>query len=417
MSQALVSRRTVQQVEAAQRTFRGVVVSGARQSGKTTLVRHLLDTGATYLTLDDASVRTAATDDPHGLLATDGSMVIDEFQRGGDDLLLAIKHRLDSSTARGQVLLSGSSNFLASRHLSETLAGRIGIVDVMPLSQGEIDGVTERFLERAMAGISTLRDVVPVSGDPEAVAERIARGGFPEVVTAVPARGRSDWFDAYLQTVVERETPAVARLGDTSALRRTLRAVAALTGRHVNETQLADQLSLSRPTLGAYLDLLDAVYMSVRVPAWSPEAPGRLTKRPKIHLVDSGLATSILGWSAARLADPLWSAAGPIWESFVVTELRKQASWLRPRPQVFHARDKGGRHEVDAVIEWPGGDVAGVEVKRSRSVKTADAAGLRWLAQRCQGRMTAGVVLYGGAEVHPLGDDILAMPISALWSG
>lgn len=412
----LLARRVVQQVEFALRTFRGVVVGGVRQSGKTTLVRQLLETDATYLSLDDASVRTAAHTDPHGLVATTEPMVIDEFQRGGDDLLLAVKQRLDTSNDRGQILLSGSSNFLASRHLSETLAGRIGIVTVMPLSQGEIDGVREGFLERVLDGVAALRKGATTAEEPDLVAGRIARGGFPEVVTTVPAEGRPDWFQSFVQTVVERETPAVARLGDTSGLRRTLNALATSTGQQVNMTQMASRLSLSRPTVQAYLDLLEAVYLLDRVPAWSPEAPGRLTKGPKIHLVDSGLATALLGWSASRLADPTWTAAGAVWESFVVSELRKQSSWLRPQPSVFHARDKGGRHEVDAVVEWPDGALVGIEVKRARSVRTGDADGLRWLQTRSRGRMRAGVLLYGGTQTHSLGDDLLAMPISALWA-
>lgn len=391
-----------------------VVVNGARQSGKTTLVRDLLGPDIVYRTLDDDTVRDLAEHDPHGMVAADGLLVLDEFQRGGDALLLAIKARLDRSDTRGQMLLSGSANFLASRRLSETLAGRIGLVEVMPLSQGEIRGTGDDLVKALRDGVAAIPGLVAGASSLEH-AHAIVRGGYPEVVRHVPPGLEATWFDAYVRTVIEREGPAIGRIGDVDVLRRVLVGLAGTTGREVNVSAMADRLGVARPTLMNHLQILEALFLVRRLPAWTPEPIGRLTKSPKVHLVDSGLAAALLGWSEDRVADPTWAAAGQLWKTFVVGELRKQCSWQLPIPTLFHARDKGGRHEVDVVVEWPDGAVVGVEVKRSRSVRSSDASGLRWLRDRAGGRFRAGVVLYGGTEVVPLGSDIVALPLPALW--
>lgn len=395
--------------------FRAVVVNGPRQSGKTTLVRDLLGPDIVYRTLDEESVRDVAGHDPHGLVDADGLLVLDEFQRGGDPLLLAIKARLDRSDSRGQMLLSGSANFLASRRLSETLAGRIGLVQVLPLSQGEVRGTGDGLVASLREGIEPLARLAPTVVGPREQVRAIVRGGYPEVVRHMPPGREVTWFDSYVRTVIEREGPTIGRIGDLDVLRRVLVGLAGTTGRELNVSAMADRLGVARPTLVNHLQILEALFLVSRLPAWTPEPIGRLTKSPKIHLVDSGLAAALLGWSEDRVADPTWTAAGQLWETFVVGELRKQCSWQQPAPFLFHARDKGGRHEVDVVLEWPDGSVAGVEVKRSRSVRRSDANGLRWLRDRVGDRFRAGTVVYGGEEVVPLSGDLIALPLSALW--
>lgn len=409
----LIPRRAGDELRAQMRTFRAVVVRGPRQAGKTTLLRDLALTDATFLTLDDDITRQRVADDPTAVASLPAPLVIDEYQRGGTELLLALKARLDRDRARGQVVLAGSTNLLADGLLGDTLTGRVGFVDLLPLSVGEVVGRDERFLDLLAAGADALRAAAPAT--PLATGDLITRGGFPELVTTSSLRaGR--WFDAYLATVVEHEAMQVRDVAAPEDLTRLLRAVALTAGSPTNTTSLANDLGLSRQTIANYLEVLRRVFLLTRLDAWSTGALAGLTKAPRHHVVDAGLAAALVGADAHRLEDPLDGTTGGLWETFVVSELTKQTTWHDTPPTLHHLRDAGGRHEVDLIVQFRDGRVAAIEVKRTRSPGPRAFDAMRWMRDRLGDRFVQGVVLCRVDDVGSHGDRLSSAPISLLWS-
>lgn len=402
-------------------TFRVVHLGGARQSGKTTLVRDLLPSlGGSSVTLDDVAMLGRAREDAAGFLAAlERPTRIDEFQRAGEGLLLAVKAVADRDRTRGQILLTGSAGSMTSGRGVETLAGRVGRAQLWPLSQGEQRGLVECFIDRLADpeqwpppgrwGDSVRSDVVA----------SIAQGGFPEVVTeAMTARARTRWFDSYASESIDREAvrPLVERTPGPE-LRRFLRIIAARVGRELVIAEVARDVGITRVTAERYLALLEALYLVHLQPAWSTSATTRAKRAPKVHLVDTGLAASLLGFGERELASlDRDREFGSLLESFVVTELRKQAGWSESSVDIMHYRDRNGP-EVDVIVEQRAtGAIAGIEVKASMTPRVDHARHLAMLRDRLGTAFTVGVVLHLGTQVLPLGDRLWAVPVPALWS-
>jgi len=397
-------------VQRALREARVVVVNGPRQAGKTTLSRLVLG-DAQHVSLDSQPVLDACLADATGFLeAYPKPLVIDEFQRAGDALVRAIKLEVDRDGARGQYLLTGSSRFLSVATISESLAGRVQIVDLWPYAQGEADELGpgadtllyDLFEERAP--IATRRAVLPAMGAAEYFA-RVCRGGYPEVAD-LDGAARRRWFQSYLRTIVGRDVPEMApgrRLGE---LPRLIRVLAARTGQ---------ELVLSR----SYLPLLETIYLTVSLPAWSRNFTSRAVKHPKLYVADPGLAAHLLGVDERALVSPMSAVRGPLIETFALGELVRQASrLLDPEVALHHYRTRD-RAEVDVVTEAADGRIVAFEVKAARSVnRTAlrTLAGLRDQLDRAGGRFVAGVLLYLGDQALPAGDRLALLPLSHLWA-
>jgi uncharacterized protein len=402
-------------------TFRVVHLGGARQTGKTTLVRELLPTsGGSSVTLDDEALMLRARDDAAGFLASlDRPARIDEFQRAGEGLLLAVKAAADVNRQRGQILLTGSAGSLSAGRGIETLAGRVGRSVLWPLSQGEQRGDAEVFIGRLARPEQWPPPSLwraPVRNE---VLAALTQGGFPEVVTeAMSSRARSRWFEAYAEETIDREAvrPLVERTPGPE-LRRFLRLLAARSGRELVMTELARDAGMSRTTASRYLALLEALYLVHLQPAWATSATTRAKRAPKVHLVDSGLAASLLGLGERELSSlDRDREFGFLLESFVVTELRKQASWSDLSVDVLHFRDRNGP-EVDIVVEQRAtGVIAGIEVKASMTPRVEHARHLALLRDRLGASFSIGVVLHLGQALLPLGDRIWAVPVPVLWT-
>lgn len=394
---------------------RVVFLNGARQSGKTTLaLRVAKEIDASFVSLDDRAARSLARDDPEELLDREGPLVIDEVQRGGNDLLLAIKANVDRDARPGRFLLTGSTRFLTVPHLSESLAGRVDLVDLWPLSQGEILGKEERFVDTLFGTTKTLRRSRPAAITRREAFERVCRGGFPEAVSRT-ARQRERWLAAYVRTLAERDVGEVANIQRVPDLAALVRLLAARTATPVNVSNLANEADIPRTTLHGYLPLLETVYLIFRVPAWSRNITSKRVKQAKVHFTDSGLAAHLLGATPASLSRPNAQMAGPLLESFVASELAKQATWSEFGVTLHHFRDRAGA-EVDLVLEAPDGRVAAVEVKAGRSVGKREVRSLSLLRDRMGDAFVNGVVLGCLETSQPLGDRLTAMPVSALWS-
>lgn len=390
-----------------------VLLHGARQTGKTTLARYIAAGlhRARYLTLDDAAVLAAARADPAGFITgLDGPVVIDEVQRA-PELFVAIKAYVDRHRQAGRFLLTGSANVLLVPQLSESLAGRMEILTLWPLSQGEMDGIQEAFIDRLFH--SGPLPIVPKVVERPEVIRRLLAGGYPEAVGRAPARRRA-WFGSYLTTVLQRDVRDLSRrIERISELPRLLAVLAARTGTLLNVADLSRVLGIPQSTFGRYLTLLQATFLIHRVPAWTANVRKRLLKSPKVVLSDTGLATHLLGIDARGLVGnpELW---GAVLETFVIIELLKQATWSKTRPAVYHFRTAKGE-EADIVLEDAAGRIVGIEVKAATSIGTDDFRGLRALASISRKRFHRGVLLYLGGEALPFGSSLHAVPLSHVW--
>lgn len=387
-----------------------VLLAGARQTGKTTLVQALPGAETKYLTLDDSSTLAAASQDPQSFLeGFMGRVVIDEIQKA-PGLFPAIKHQVDRDRRPGRFLLTGSANVLLLPKVSESLAGRMEIFTLSPLSQGEIEGVEEGFIKRLFTAKGWPSPGPGLSK--AALAASIVRGGYPEAVTRPPAR-RDAWFDAYITAILQRDIRDLSNIEGLAAAPRLLGLLAGRAGGLFNASELSRTAGMPNTTLQRYLALFEAVFLIQRVPAWSANHGKRMTKAPKLMMTDSGLMARLLRVDAAKLLDdPNFS--GRLLENFVGSELLKQASWDPDKPSLLHYRTAAGR-EVDFVLEAGGGRLAGIEVKSAVSVGAGDFAGLRSLAEDAGKRFVAGVVLYRGNEVVTFGPGLWALPIRHLW--
>lgn len=408
----MIQRHLAGEVRAALRDTPVVLIQGARQTGKTTLVRSLDSGGRTYLSLDEAATLAAARSDPAGFInGLSGDTTLDEIQKA-PELLAAMKLAIDRERWPGRFLLTGSASVLLVPKVSESLAGRMELLTLWPLSQGEIDGVRENFVDAMFS------EAAPSGGSDAAAAditERIARGGYPEVVTSREVDRRRAWFQSYVSTIVQRDVRDLANIERLIELPRLLSLLAARAGALLNCADLSRDLALPQSTLKRYLALLRMVFLVQTLPAWSANLGFRLVKAPKIYVADTGLLCCLLGLDRAALAADS-DRLGHVFENFVVVELRKQASWSRVCPELFHFRTQSGQ-EVDIVLESRSRQLVGIEVKASTTLKGDDTKGLRALAEAAGDRFHRGVILYRGRDVVPFGPKLHAMPASFLWRG
>lgn len=408
---SFIPRRASSAVAEALADTRVVLVNGARQAGKSTLVRRIAgDVAAEWRDLDLLQDRQSAQADPVGFVAFDGLIVIDEIQRV-PELLLAIKAAVDADPRLGRFLLTGSSRLLAMRDLPDTLPGRMESIELWPLSQGEIDGTPDGFIDTAFRLGPEIRHESAVTR--AGYADRIVRGGLPEAVARTDPRRRGRFFDSYVQNLVDREVRQLSEIERVPQLNALLRLLAARSGQLVAAGSLESDLQISRPTVARYLSLLEEVFLIKRVPGWSRNLGTRATATPKLAFVDSGIAARLLALDSHALRRPA-APFGPLLESFVLSELARQITWSDELVDLYHFRDQS-RSEVDAVLENRSGHVVGIEVKAASTVRSEDFTGLRRLADRLGEDFVVGVVLYTGTATLPFGPRMRAVPLSALW--
>lgn len=419
MDDDLIDRRALGVAVESLQSFRALVIQGARQVGKSTLAGVLaarLD--APLVSLDREEDLAAALDDPRLFLDTFGTpLVVDEVQRAGDRLVLASKQRLDADRSPGQYVLTGSTNFLTTPTISESLAGRIDLVTLWPLSMGELTGGSDGFVDRVFAGVPAVlehRGATPSRGD---YLQMLCRGGYPEV-QAMGERARLRWFDRYVETVLRREVETATDLRRLDALLAMARLLLSTMGSELVISRLADNLGIDRSTAEVYEPWIETTFLVHRLPAWSRKVASRIVRRPKLYACDTGLAAAVIGKgpdALGRMHDP---SVGPLVESFAVAELAKQATWSTTPARLHHLRERGGL-EVDVVLEAPDGRVVAVEVKASTVARPPDAAPMARLRDRLDGvgdDFVAGVVLHTGDRRVALGDRLVGLPLADLWT-
>jgi len=399
--------------------FRGAVIQGARQTGKSTLVELLAkNIGAKIVTLDHKEDQAFAQQDPGQFLLQIGKpVIIDEVQRGGNQLILAIKQELDSSNLPGQYVLTGSSNFLTSPRISESLSGRIDIINLWPFSQGEIDNQNGNFIQKAFNEWESLIQIRKDSWEREKYIQRLVEGGYPEALR-LPNHIRPRWFEAYLETVLRREILEASDLRKFDALQKLTRLLITTTGSEFVISNHASRLAIDRKTLESYTPWIEAAFLIHKIPAWSRNITAKVVKRPKLYAVDTGLAAALLGKGMEALKHYNDQSIGMLIETFVINELAKQLSWHPEKIKIYHYRDSKGL-EIDAILESADGKVIAIEIKSKTLATTKDAHPISKVRDKLDSlgeNFVGGIVLHTGDQRQILGDRIISLPISDLWT-
>lgn len=411
-SQALYPRSIAAALHEALSDTPVVCLTGPRQSGKTTLARDVAPERS-FVSLDHAPYLDAASADPAGFVSSlPREVTIDEIQRA-PGLLPQIKHSVDTDRQPGRFLLTGSADLLLLPSVTESLAGRMEVVRLMPLSESEKERRPGRFLRDFVAGrIEPSMRRRTASAAPE-LAARLVAGGYPEPLTRTPERARQ-WHRQYVRSLVDRDVLDVSNVRVADRVGRLLELLAVRNGELLNASGLARDLRLHRETVSEHISVLERLFLVRRLLPWHRNPGKRLVKAPKIHLIDSGLAATLAQLSAAEWLTKR-QRMGHLLESFVVQQFAAQASWTHPDLRFWHYRDRDGR-EVDLVMTL-GSRTWGVEVKATGSPGRSVGPGLRRLADECGDDFEAGIVLYNGSDTLSLAEKrMLAVPLRELWA-
>ncbi|MDG1738672.1 MAG: ATP-binding protein [Paracoccaceae bacterium] len=396
-------------IEEALSDTRVVLISGPRQSGKTTLATEIASNQTPFLTLDDANVLRAAIDDPVGFVRGLDKAVIDEIQRA-PELLLAIKQSVDGDKTPGRFLLTGSANILTIPKVSDSLAGRMEAVQLLPLSQAEILHTKSAFIDRAFAGEAPSVDHVIIGDE---LIENVLSGGYPEALERARWSRKQDWYHGYLDAIVQRDVRDVAQIEQLAIMPKLMSVLAEHSGQLVNYSGIGAGIALNHVTTQKYVNIFESLYLVHTLQPWFTNRLKRLTKSPKLHFCDAGLLAAMRDVSPDVVRKDKTSF-GAILETFVFSELRKIATWSEQRCTFSHFRDKD-KNEVDIVLENRRGEVVGIEVKSSATVSASDFSGMRKLADACGEKFIQGVVLYDHDQVVPFRENMFAAPLSCLW--
>lgn len=391
-------------------------MTGARQTGKSTLARELERGARTYLTLDDYGVLDQARREPDALLSRAPRLTLDEIQRA-PELLLAIKRAVDADRTAGRFLLTGSANLDLMKGVSETLAGRAVYVTLWPMTRGEAAGTGSAgrwnvFLdEHPRRWIDALvhdEDPAPTDPPPSDSTERgsatweglARRGGYPfPALNLASAADRTAWFEAYLRTYLERDLRQLAAIENLVGFQRLVRATALRLGGTSNQASLARDAGIPPTTAQRYLDLLEVSYQLLRVESYTASPNKRLVKQPRLYWSDPGLALHLAGG-----IDP----TGAHLENLIACDLFAWRETRAQRPNILFWRTSKGI-EVDFVIETPGALVP-VEVKSRRQLRISDARHLASFMRDYGEAVPAGVIVHGGRDTYWLTERILAIP-------
>lgn len=381
-----------------------VLVHGPRQVGKSSLVQKVADArGIPALTLDDYAHLEFAQANPEAFLKSHGTpLLIDEIQRA-PGLLLAMKAAVDRERKPGRYLLTGSANVLMLPKVADSLAGRMEIIDLLPISLFERGGGSTTWVEHAFAG------EMPPASD-ENLVDWGLRGGFPEASARLQPKRRDAWFQGYVRSLLERDVRDLAQIHGLTQMPRLLRAIAHRVGETLNLSAFARETGVPHTTLERYFDLLRSLFLVRTLPPWTQEPAQAYIRSPKVYLADTGLLAHLTGADGKRVeADPRFARS--FFLNLLFQEFSTQTAEIGVR--MFHLRTVRHR-EVDFVFEDGAGRIVGVQLSDSTSPRMADSEPLAFLRELCGERFTRGILLYPGSERVVLDDGIEAWPVGTL---
>lgn len=390
-------------------------LNGARQAGKSTLAKQIIGKKilSDYVTLDDATSLVAASNSPQFFLeGLVDKIVIDEVQRA-PELFLALKLLVDEASNAKKYLLTGSANILLLPKIADSLAGRLEIHTLWPLSQGEIIGKKETFIDRCfLQNTATFTNSPPITW--QQLSNKIVVGGYPEVLKRKTEERRFAWFNSYLLSLLQRDIQDLAHIEKLKELPNLVALLAARAGGLLNFADISRTSGIATTSLRRYLSLLEKIFLFVTVPAWFRNLEKRLVKSPKMYLNDTGMLCHMLGTNSSRLLKK-YGLVGHIVENFVAMELIKQQGWNKTNCRLYHFRCQTGK-EVDFLLESYDGRIVGIEVKSNSEVANKDFVGLKYLSELVGKDFIRGIVLYLGRREIKFGKNMFATPISNLWS-
>jgi predicted AAA+ superfamily ATPase len=390
---------------------RVLLLSGPRQSGKTTLARELESDQTEYRTLDDGTLREAAENDPQGFIKrSTKTLIIDEVQRI-PSLLPAIKKAVDEDNRPGQYLLTGSANIQSIPTVKESLAGRIAKIRLRPLVQGEMREIAPQFIESAFKQ-SFLHSHAHY--DRDALLEIAFRGGFPEPMK-LQDRGRKRWHTDYINAILERDLKDITKIHRKNAMRELVNVLAAWSGKFMDLSAIGSGLSIQRSTIESYINALEALYLVERVYPWTKTDYDRVGKQNRLFMVDSGLMSSLLRWKMDQVRlDP--DRSGKLIETFAFNEIMAQVDAGDGRYELFHYRDREKR-EIDFLIEREDNALLGIEIKAGSAIGKNDFKHMKWFQNNLtKSKEFIGIILYTGQFPASFGDNLWAVPFDLLWS-
>jgi predicted AAA+ superfamily ATPase len=389
-----------------------MLIVGPRQCGKTTLSKKIgQDLGMSYISCDHIAMLASIQFDPAGFLNNQAKpLIIDEAQRA-PELVLPIKVDVDNNRHPGRYLLTGSANPLLTPNLGDGLTGRMGICHMWPLSQGEIRGVKESFLNTLFGDEPWKSDYVMLSQ--HEIIEILLKGGFPNVVTAKSSEERREWCNDYLFNTLQKDINDLSKIEHFSQMPSLLYGIANRIGSPLNVNALTDLIRTSEATIRRYIELLKSLFLLYPLPSWSRNIDKKLSKASKVYFSDTALLLQSLDFDEARLLK-MPNVLGQVFENFVVMELVKQVTWSSEPLKLYHYRTHDQK-EVDIVLESPSGKVVGIEIKLSSIVKKDDLKGLIFLKEQCGNDFHKGIIFYTGDKPLPFGDSFTALPLPALW--
>jgi len=390
-------------------------INGARQTGKTTLCRQLVEEGVfdgQIMTMDDPTTLAAAQADPLGFLQNlSAHAIIDEVQRA-PQLFLSIKKLVDENRKERRLILTGSADVMTLPQVADSLAGRIEIHHLWPLSQTEIHGKRSKFLNalvtpdgRFRAHKSNWREII----------EAIRAGGYPEALQRENERRKAKWFESYIDAVLQKDIINLANIEGLTQIPNILHLIGTRIGSTINLSDIARLSGVKNTTLQRYMALLEHVFLILRIPAWTPNIEGRFVRSPKIFINDTGLLCHLRGEGIDSLIESR-TTAGAFLENFIVMEIVKQLSWSGLYLKPYHFSVHSGA-EVDLILEDRKKQLYGIEIKSTAAVSQSDFNGLRRLAEIAGKKFQRGIVLYGGDQVvGGFGENLQAVPLPAVWA-
>ena len=414
----LAKRRLEGVVEARLAEEPVVVLNGPRTVGKSTLLSELADRmGRAVIDCDDLATRAAVRSDPARFVESDQTVLIDEYQHV-PELLEAIKAQLNRDLRPGRYVLAGSTRYATLPEAAQALTGRVDIIPVLPLSQGEIGDVRETFVARLLDGAGIDMTPSQASTPRDEYARRASSGGMPVALRRPLGRSRSRWFSNYVNLVIDKDVLDISRVRQREMLPRLLGQLAARSGQVLNMAAISGTIGLEKSTTENYVKLLEAVFLVHRLPAWGTTLGSRITRHPKVHLVDSGVMAWLLSLTPQKITQATPAALteyGHLLETFAAGEILKQASWFDAPVTAGHFRTEVG-DEVDLVLERDDGQVIAFEIKAGSRISGEDFRGLRQLKERLGPRLEEAIILYTGEHAYAQDGWITILPLDRLWA-
>lgn len=407
----MINRKIKPQLIAALSDSPVVLIHGARQTGKSTLVKSLAESEypSKYITFDDSSILSAAINNPQDFItAYSENLIIDEVQRA-PEIFLAIKSYVDKNRKAGKFILTGSANVFLLPKISESLAGRMEVLKLYPLAQNEISGNTKNLIDELSKEKFNLNSIFAS----DSLIDKVISGGFPEMLTRKDRKRQKVWFSSYITTILQRDVKDIANIEKLTDLPRLLSLFASRAGTLLNYAEFSRSSAIPQTTLKRYISLFEAIFMIHILPAWSGNLSKRLIKTPKLYLNDTGLLSHLVGFESGKvLSDAIiW---GRILENFVLMEMLKQASWSDFDLSLYHYRSASGQ-EIDFIIERGDGKLIAVEVKATSKIDISDFNHIKSFANETGNKFLRGVVFYTGNEIIPFAKNLTALPINTFW--